>query len=293
MCSLHVAARRALGSNRRHVGPTSQITRGPLAMQASARQPDHLRCRLAQCDTGNESDRGSPDHCGRSPSPTAAPAPTAPRTRSPPSGVALEPGARGLETDARLTADGEVVLVHDAVARAGWRRERVAQSDAPPSWRSSTSPGSPTSTPCSAPTTSSRSTCTTRPRAACSSTWPGPRARLDRLWVCSSKTALLEKLGARAPEAQLVHSIRRRRVDIPLERHAAHLAEAGIGVVQHAPHRLDRGPGRAVPPLRRARVRLGRRRRCVTSASVLAMDIDAVYSDHVDRMVATVGEWSE
>jgi hypothetical protein len=27
--------------------------------------------------------------------------------------------------------------------------------------------------------------------------------------------------------------------------------------------------------------------------AVLAMGIDGVYSDHVDRMVATVAEWSE
>ena len=44
---------------------------------------------------------------------------------------ALEHGASGLESDARLTADGEVVLVHDAVAKAGaFRRARVDQSTA-------------------------------------------------------------------------------------------------------------------------------------------------------------------
>src|SRR5436305_539214 len=43
---------------------------------------------------------------------------------------ALELGARGLETDAHLSADGEVVLVHDGVVRTGWRRRRVATSRA-------------------------------------------------------------------------------------------------------------------------------------------------------------------
>ena len=37
---------------------------------------------------------------------------------------ALELGARGLETDARLSADGEVVLVHDERVRRGLRRFR-------------------------------------------------------------------------------------------------------------------------------------------------------------------------
>jgi glycerophosphoryl diester phosphodiesterase len=44
---------------------------------------------------------------------------------------ALEHGAAGLESDARLSADGEVVLVHDAVAKSGrLRRARVDQSTA-------------------------------------------------------------------------------------------------------------------------------------------------------------------
>ena len=43
---------------------------------------------------------------------------------------ALEHGAAGIESDARLSADGEVVLVHDPVAKRGWRRRRVDQSTA-------------------------------------------------------------------------------------------------------------------------------------------------------------------
>ena len=43
---------------------------------------------------------------------------------------ALERGARGLETDAHLSADGEAVLVHDAAFRKGLRRVRVATSTA-------------------------------------------------------------------------------------------------------------------------------------------------------------------
>ena len=102
---------------------------------------------------------------------------------------------------------------------------------------------------------------------------------------------LLEKLGARAPEAHLVHSIRRRRVDIPLERHAAHLAEVGIGVVNM--HRSDWTAG-LVGLFHRFGVQaFGWDAQEVRHLrELLAMDIDAVYSDHVARMVATVGEFT-
>jgi len=118
--------------------------------------------------------------------------------------LALDLGARGLESDARLSADGEVVLVHGAVARAGWRR---------------------------------------------------------------------------------------RRVDIPLERHAAHLAEVGIGVVNM--HRSDWTAG-LVGLFHRFGVQaFGWDAQEVRHLrELLAMDIDAVYSDHVARMVATVGEFT-
>ena len=42
----------------------------------------------------------------------------------------LEMGANGLESDAWLSADGEVVLVHDQAFRRGLRKVRVAQSTA-------------------------------------------------------------------------------------------------------------------------------------------------------------------
>src|SRR4051794_19046481 len=43
---------------------------------------------------------------------------------------ALEQGASGLETDAWLASDGEVVLAHDALVRRGLRRHRVTESTA-------------------------------------------------------------------------------------------------------------------------------------------------------------------
>src|SRR4051812_767169 len=43
--------------------------------------------------------------------------------------LALRLGATGLETDAWLTADGEVVLDHDGLARGGLRRTPISRVD--------------------------------------------------------------------------------------------------------------------------------------------------------------------
>ena len=204
--------------------------------------------------------------------------------------LALELGARGLESDARLSADGQVVLVHGPTAHQGWRRLKVAQA------------------------TAEQLAGLEVPRLAdlyrelgadyeLSLDVYDPAAggvlldvardlgALDRLWLCSSRPELLTALGERAPEAHLVHSVRRRRIDIPVERHAAHLAELGIGVVNM--HRADWTAG-LVGLFHRFDVQAfawdAQEVRHVRD--LLAMGIDAMYSDHVARMVATVGEFT-
>jgi glycerophosphoryl diester phosphodiesterase len=206
-------------------------------------------------------------------------------------GLALDLGARGLESDARLSADGEVVLVHGAVARAGWRRKRVAQSRA--------TELAELDVPLLADVYAQLGTdfelsLDVYDPAAGAGLLDVARAAgaLDRLWLCSSKTELLVKLGKQAPEAHLVHSVRRRRVDLPLERHAARLAELGIGAVNM--HRSDWTAG-LVGLFHRFGVQaFGWDAQEVRHLrDLLAMDIDAVYSDHVARMVATVGEFTD
>jgi glycerophosphoryl diester phosphodiesterase len=203
--------------------------------------------------------------------------------------LALDLGARGLESDARLSADGEVVLVHGAVAREGWRRKRVAQSRA--------ADLAELSVPRLADLydelgTEYELSLDVYDPAAGSVLVEVARdvGALDRLWLCSSKTDLLVKLGQRAPEAHLVHSVRRRRIELSMERHAAQLAALGIEVVNM--HRSDWSAGL---------VELFHRFGVQTFAwdaqevrhlrDLLAMDVDALYSDHVARMVATVGEF--
>ena len=204
--------------------------------------------------------------------------------------LALELGARGLESDARLSADGEVVLVHGAVARQGWRRMRVAQTTA--------AALADLAVPRLADlyealgTDHDLSLDVYDPAAGTVVLEVARRAgALERLWLCSSKIGLLARLGAAAPEVHLVHSVRRRKVEIPLERHAAQLAEAGIGVINM--HRSDWSAG-LVGLYHRFEVQAFAwdAQEVRHLRELLAMDVDAVYSDHVARMVATVGEFT-
>jgi glycerophosphoryl diester phosphodiesterase len=94
------------------------------------------------------------------------------------------------------------------------------------------------------------------------------------------------------PDVKLVHSRRRQHIDAPLERHAADLASSGIDTMNfhHSEwsaglvalfHRFDVNAfAWDVQEVRHLR-------------SMLHLDVDALYCDRVDRMVATVGEWGE
>jgi glycerophosphoryl diester phosphodiesterase len=205
--------------------------------------------------------------------------------------LALDMGVQGLESDARLSADGQVVLVHGAVARQGWRRKRVAQStaaelaelDVPRLGDLYAALGTDYELSLDVYDPAAGKVLVEVAREA---------GALERLWICSSKTELLTTLGALAPEMHLVHSVRRRAIAIPLERHAAQLAEVGIDVVNM--HRSDWTVG-LVGLFHRFGVQaFGWDAQEVRHLrELLAMDIDAVYSDHAARMVATVGEFSE
>jgi glycerophosphoryl diester phosphodiesterase len=208
---------------------------------------------------------------------------------------AIEHGARGLETDAWFSADHEIVLVHDA--RVWGRRWGVVP------WRLRIEQ-----------TTSRVLAHNDIPRLADLYAEVGAdyelsidlksadvgeaiidlaRAHgdLTRLWLCSPSTRRLRHLREQAADVRLVHSQFRSRLPEPLERHAANLADAKIDVMNM--HHSEWTAGLVtlfhrfgvqafawdVQEVRhlRAMIRLG---------------IDAVYSDHVHRMVATVAEFT-
>jgi glycerophosphoryl diester phosphodiesterase len=198
--------------------------------------------------------------------------------------LALRLGATGLESDVWLTADGEPVLDHDGVVRAGLRRRRVAEV------RRAALPGHVPSLaelydrcgtgyelsldvkdPAAAPTVVAVA------RAA------GADA-LGRLWLCSPDWTVAASWRALAEEVRLVDSTRLRRIREGPERRAATLAHAGVDVVNL--HWSEWTGGLTTLFHRFGRLTLGwdaQHRRQLDE--VLAYGIDGVYSDHVDRMV--------
>jgi glycerophosphoryl diester phosphodiesterase len=208
-------------------------------------------------------------------------------------GAALERGARGLETDAWLSGDGEVVLVHDSTLRRGLRRLRVGSTPA----KQLRGYGVPRLAELyeGLGTAFELSIDVKDPSAA------GPileaaaaagATGVERLWLCSPSTGLLRRVRETGTRAHLVHSRSRRHLDGPLERHAADLGAAGIDAMNL--HHTEWTTGLVtlfhrfgvsafawdVQEVRHIR-------------AVLRMGVDAIYSDHVDRMVQTVNEWSE
>ena len=112
------------------------------------------------------------------------------------------------------------------------------------------------------------------------------------MWLCHASVGFLAGLREHAPDVKLVHSRRRQHIQASLERHAADLAVSGIDTMNfHYSewtkglvalfHRFDVNAfAWDVQEVRHLR-------------AMLRLDIDAVYCDHVDRMVTTVNEWLE
>jgi glycerophosphoryl diester phosphodiesterase len=206
---------------------------------------------------------------------------------------ALELGAAGLETDAWLSVDGEVVLVHDRVARRGLRRRTVPKSSA----ADLAALGVPRLADLYAELGSAfELSIDVKDRAAAEPIVGLARdagnGAPGRLWLCHASVRFLAGLRGQMPDVKLVHSRRRQHIEAPLERHAADLAASGINTMNlhHSEwtaglvalfHRFDvhafAWDAQQVRHLR----------------AMLHIDVDAVYCDHVDRMVATVAEWSE
>lgn len=198
--------------------------------------------------------------------------------------LALRLGATGLESDVWLTADDQVVLDHDGEIRAGRFRRvpiaRVRRDDLPehiPTLSDlvrSCGTGYHLSLDLKAPATGEAVISVLRSEAP---------DLVPRTWLCHPRLDVLLGLRPTDAEVKLVDSTRLARIAEGPERRAARLADTGIDGVNL--HHEDWNGG-----LVALFHRFGR-----TAFSwdlqfdhhlrpAYRMGIDAVYSDHVDRM---------
>ncbi len=197
---------------------------------------------------------------------------------------ALELGATGLESDVWLTSDGVPVLNHAGVIRRGLRRIPVARftrSELPPEIASLADLYETVG--CDLPLSLDLKD----PAAV------GPvldvageagAAAVSRLWLCHPDWEVVAGWRRLDPSVHLVDSTRLRRIREGVERRAAALQHVGIDALNL---RQDEWTGGLVSLLHRfGRLALGWDAQHAHQIEALFdIGIDAVYSDHSDRMV--------
>lgn len=206
---------------------------------------------------------------------------------------ALELGATGLESDAWVCGDGEVVLVHDPVVRRGLRRLGVRRSSAV----ELAAAGVPRLTELyETQGTDFELSLDVKHRGAAGPVIEVARrvggGAIERLWLCSPDLDLLGRVRGSDPDVQLVHSVRKQALTAPIERHASDLGELGIHAMNM--HHTEWTTG-LVSLFHKFGVRAfawdTQETRHLLAA--VAMRVDAIYCDRPDRMMAVLGEWEQ
>ena len=203
--------------------------------------------------------------------------------------LALRLGATGLESDVWLTADRVAVLDHDGVVRSGRRRRAIADVVR-------------AELPDHIPTLEALyATCGTafelsldvKDEAAAAVVISIARAAGDgaigRLWLCHPDWQQVEVWRGLDADVRLVDSTRLRHMRDGPERRAAQLAAAGIDAVNL--HHTDWTGGMTTLFHRFERYAFAwdaQHERVLLQ--LLTMGVDAVYSDHVDRMMTVLQE---
>ena len=202
----------------------------------------------------------------------------------------LELGAEGLESDVWLSADGQPVLVHDERFWRGLRRVDVRRSSAadlahheiPRLVDLFQELGSDfeLSLDLKDPASARATIEVLRSHGA-----------PERSWLCINGMTLLREVREVAPDVRVVHSRRREKIGAALEAHAARLADLGVDAMNM--HHTDWNAG-LVTLFHRFEIQAFAwdAQHVRTLRQMLDYDVDAVYSDRVDRMVATVEEWA-
>lgn len=198
--------------------------------------------------------------------------------------LALKLGATGLETDAWVTADGIAVLDHDGLVGRRPRRRSMADvtRDEVPASVPSASELVPVLAGDVQLSVDVKDPAVAEPLLAALA--EDDPTRLSRVWLCHDDHDLLLFWRATAPQVRLVDSTRLKALDHGPERHAARLRERGIDAVNL--HHSD-WTGGLVAVYHRFGIRAwgwdAQHLRILDG--LLDMGIDAVFSDHTDRMV--------
>ena len=201
--------------------------------------------------------------------------------------LALRLGATGLESDVWLTADGEAVLDHDGVVGSRPRRRPIATVDRA---------GLPAHVPTlgdlyAACGTDIALSLDVKDVAAFDRVVAVARAAggaaLGNLWLCHPRWQQVADWRRRSDDVRLVDSTRLDRIKEGPERRAASLAAAGIDAVNM--HQADWTGGLTTLFHRFGVLAFGWDAQSPrVLAELIDAGIDAVYSDHVDRMVDAV-----
>lgn len=199
-------------------------------------------------------------------------------------------GATGLESDVWLTADGVPVLDHDGVIRTGLRRRPIAGverrhlpshiptlEDLYASCGTALEVSLDVKDPAAAPTVIDVA------RTAGDA--------LPRLWLCHPDWEVVAAWRGLSDEVRLVDSTRLSRIREGPERRAARLADLGVDAVNL--HHTDWTGGLTTLFHRFNRYTLAwDLQHEHVLRRVLRMGVDAVYSDHVDRMMESLAALS-
>jgi len=201
--------------------------------------------------------------------------------------LAHEMGSTGLETDVWLTADGVPVLDHDGFVGSLLRRKpiaKVAHADLPDhiptldEFYSAVGTALTVSIDIKDPAAFEAVIQTARTAGA-----------EERLWLCYPDISELAKFRQRTT-SKLIYSTRLSKLNDGIERQAQRLSEAEIDGLNM--HHSDWSPGFIATLHRFGCLALAWDAQFERQiAKLIDYGVDAIYSDHVDRMVATYREF--
>ena len=198
---------------------------------------------------------------------------------------ALALGAPGLESDVWLSADGVAVLDHDGVVRSGWRRRPIAEvirADLPrhiPTLEELYATlGADFELSLDLKDVAAAGAIAETARAA---------GALHRVWLCHPDPAILTAWRAQAPDAAAVWSTTVAASDDGVVAAVAGVAAAGIHAVNLRSRQWT--PDGVAATHQAAMLAFAWDAQSETVLRrLLDVGIDAVYSDHVGRMVAAL-----